>query len=127
MTCDRLQQDRGKSTTASKEAYDTTIASVEADIKPTPTNNWFLSIHAITKTVREKQQINRGEMSLPPELSPSLAQSARLGMVNGVGVTFAHQPQYFHVDWQVGIDPEVDFALARSNLIEYKFELQVDE
>ena len=66
-------------------------------------------------------------MSLPPELSPSLAQSARLGMVNGVGVTFAHQPQYFRVDRQVGIDPEVDFALARSNLIEYNFELQVDE
>ena len=101
MTCDRLQRDRGQSTTASKEAYDTIIASVKADIKPTPADNWFLSIHAITKMVREKQQINQGEMSLPPELSPSLAQSARLGTVNGVGVTFAHQPQYFCVDWQV--------------------------
>ena len=60
MTCDRLQRDRGQSTTASKEAYDTIIASVKADIKPTPADNWFLSIHAsaITKTVREKQQIN---------------------------------------------------------------------
>ena len=66
-------------------------------------------------------------MSLPPELSPSLAQSTHLGMVNGVGVTFAHQPQYFCVDWQVVINPEVDFALARSNLIEYNFELQVNE
>ena len=127
MTCDRLQRDRGQSTTASKEAYDTIIASVKADIKATPADNWFLSIHVITKTVREKQQINQGEMSLPPKLSPSLAQSTRFGTVNGIGVTFAHQPQYFHVDRQVGIDPEVDFALARSNFIKYNFELQVDE
>ena len=49
---------------------------------------------------------------IPPQLSPLPSQSHRFGTMNQTCITFAHQPKDFAIDWHVGVDSEIHFALT---------------
>ena len=61
--------------------------------------------------------------NLPPELCPLLVLRTRLGTVNNIGITLAHQSKNFGIDRQVHADPEVYFALAQGNFVKYNLKL----
>jgi hypothetical protein len=48
-------------------------------------------------------------------------------VVNNIRVTLVHQSENFGIDRRVGVHPEVYFALAQGDFIEYNLKLQVNQ